>query len=1598
MKSSRSALIRAAEAGNARICAMFGGQGSNNLHCFDNLVELNQTYNSVLFELFHNAAETISQQVSLSNQYGFYQDWGFDLHKWLAHPHTAPNREHFALAPMSFPLNTILGLANYCIVCTELGVEPGVLRGSFSSVIGHSQGLFAAAAIAKADSWPSFHRACDMAIKISFWVGLESHMATPPSQISAKDIEDCVRHGENYPSPMLSISGLNESQVLASIETVNRTFNDMRNPVYLGLVNTRENFVVVGPPQSLRAVCLHLRTMKAPHDLDQSRIPFPVRKPEINCQFLPISAPFHSPYLDRVDDLVTKRLSAITLNGNDIGIPLYETHTGKNLQDWKSEDVLRPMIRAVTFELCDWRRTSRNLNVTTLLDFGPGQIGILTHDTTEGTGLRVIRVTDYSKPSSTDIGVRAEIFATSMPPTSSNWKDMFAPQLLSMPNGTTQLQTKMTRVFHAPPIMVAGMTPTTVSWDFVATVMRAGYHIEIAGGGYLSRVTFEAALRKLAVTIPAHRGITCNLLYAKPQTIAWQISMLRDLIRDGIAIDGITVGAGVPSHDVVKEYIETLGLKHISFKPGSIAAIEQVIEIAQRYPNFPVGLQWTGGRAGGHHSFEDFHQPILKSYGRIRKCANIILIAGGGFGDAENTLPYLCGEWAHVFDYPSMPFDGILLGSRMMVAKEAHTSIQAKQLIVEAKGVGDSEWHESYDKPVGGVVTVTSEMGQPIHMLATRSVMLWKEFDRRIFSIRDPTQRVEYLRNHREEIIRRLNKDYSRPWFAVTELGINVEIEDLSYLRVLQRLCELTYVHHQHRWIDMSYMNMIRDFFSIAQDRFGLRIEHEWSEPAQAIHAFSKSLGSDAERILHPLDTDLLLKLFHRSGQKPMPFIPSLDYRFETWFKKDSLWQSEDVEAVVGQDAQRVCIIHGPVAATYSKSLNESAKQILDSISGSYIQMLQSKGYSENLRDVQPKRGIVASLTDFGIQVTQTSSLRKYEFSRVLSFDGMSSLIDELAAQCGSWAESCLKNEWIISGDCRVANRIRAAFQPGPGDTIEVRLRNESMLQDITFYSGGLKGRQDVSTVLKMASDNGETVVVKVIPPASLCLEPPHVHFTLYVRYVNGYGQIYETESEHIEKVRSLYAHLWDIVRKDYMPNEGLNSEFSSEAVTIADKEVQDYVNVISRTAPSKLQTWNPHGSVPLDYCVVIAWKALLKPLMIPSLCLDLLKLLHRSIDISYAPSARPLQFGDVVRTVSHITALKTQPRGRLIEISATIRREDEPVVYIKSSFFVQGKTENIETQFEVVQEPQMVVEMQSELICALLASRKWLVFDGSLVDHIGASLVFSLTTHTVTDRKGNIAHLRISGTVSVAGSSNFSPQFGQVYFEEESCSTNPVMGFLNRYGVCRVKRQTLPNPGWVEDSSAHVRAPPQSASYAKVSHDTNPIHVSPVFARYAGLTNTVVHGMHTSAIVRRVVEWAVGDNDRSRFKRWCVNFEGMVRPNDILRVEFQHTAMVEGRMVLQVDAFNDKNGDKVIKAEAEIEQVRTGYVFCGQGSQEKGMGMSLYTRSMEVKAFWDRGDNFLKENYGTGPQAPYRSSGVLTTFITQDFPYFRLSATTLPN
>lgn len=732
LKAHESALFRAAGEGAAGVYAVFGGQG-NIEEYFDELREVYNVYEGLVEEFIVSCAQVLSA-LSRDPKAAKVYSKGLDVMRWLQDKESTPDLTYLVSAPVSFPLIGLTQLAHYFVTCKIQGKEPGDLRSRLAGTTGHSQGIVTAAAIALSTTWESFTQVAHEALTMLFWIGCRSQQTYPRTALAPSVLQDSTTEGEGHPSPMLSIRDLTLAQVQSHVDATNTHLPEDRH-IHISLINGARNVVVTGPPQSLYGLNLSLRKLKAPTGLDQNRVPYTQRKQRFANRFLPISAPFHSPYLESAAPIIEEDLKDIkTFTKSGLGIPVFDTNTGEDLRESATnESIVSALVRMITNLPVQWEKATVFPGATHIIDFGPGGIsglGVLTHRNKDGTGVRVI-LGGAVEGTNNEVGYKPELFDRDEEHAvkyAVNWVKEHGPKLVKTKEGKTYVDTKFSRLLGKAPIMVAGMTPCTVPWDFVAATMNAGYQIELAGGGYFAPPFMTEALRKIEENTTPGVGITVNLIYVNPRAMSWQVPLLQKLRSEGMPIEGMAIGAGVPSLEVANEYIETIGLKHIAFKPGSLDGIQQVINIAKANPTFPVVLQWTGGRGGGHHSFEDFHQPILQMYGRIRRCSNIILVAGSGFGSAEDTYPYLTGSWSEKYQYPPMPFDGFLFGSRMMIAKEAHTSPDAKRAICATTGVDDKDWEKTYKEPTGGILTVRSEMGEPIHKLATRGVKFWYVF------------------------------------------------------------------------------------------------------------------------------------------------------------------------------------------------------------------------------------------------------------------------------------------------------------------------------------------------------------------------------------------------------------------------------------------------------------------------------------------------------------------------------------------------------------------------------------------------------------------------------------------------------------------------------------------------------------------------------------------------------------------------------------------------------------------------------------------------------------------------------------------------------
>ncbi|KAK3935182.1 acyl transferase domain-containing protein [Diplogelasinospora grovesii] len=1591
--------------GGTNTYAAFGGI----CHDGDLLEELRillEGYRHVVEPLVKAATGTLLELLATSDVSTLRQyDQGLDVLQWLSAPDKskAPCNEYHQTTAVSFPLIGLVQFANYAIICDQLDLSPGQVADSLRGMTGQSPGIIVAATLAGVTDWEDFHSGLVQATTILFHLGSAAQEHTPKLSVShvQRVSGETVANGEGSScTPMLHIVGCAQEQFDRSIATLNHHL-EPNGQVSIGIINAPLDVVVTGPTLSLCALAANLRKTKAPNGLDQTRIAVSKRKPDFSLRFLPTSAPLHSIHLAQAAALATTRLAHIHMTPSKIRLPTYDSHTGADLRSSQASDLVPKLVQMVLCEPCDWPKATLFQDATHIIDFGPGGtsgVGSLLHRSKDGTGVRVL-LAGLAGGNQPEYGYRAELFQN-MAIAPKSWLQEFGPTLTKQADGTIQINNKMTRLLGLPPLMVAGMTPTTASWEFVSAIMNAGYHVELAAGGLHSALDFTQAVHRLAQSIPRGRGICINVIYASPKQIKWQIPLIRKLHSEGQPIDGITFGAGVPSQDVAQEYVD-MGLRYLSFKPGSGPAIQQVIDIARANKNFPILLQWTGGRGGGHHSYEDFHAPMLHWYGRIRQCANIVLLAGSGFGGAEDTYPYMSGAWSVAFDRPPMPFDGVLFGSRMMVAKEAKTSRGAKEAIVAAPGIDDEgSWYQSYTRPCGGIITVKSEMGEPIHKVATRGVLLWKELDETVFSITDKAKRLDKLKDMKAYLVERLNKDYQKVWFGQNANGDVVDLEDMTYAEVLRRLVQLLYVSKERRWIDQGYMQLTLDFVKRMYSHmpasasksasFPKALDLVLASPLEAIDTICKQCHRVADKVISYRDARYFVLMCKRVGRKPPTFVPDIDEDFEYWFKKDSLWQSEDLASVVDEDAGRTCILQGPVAARYSTIVDEPVQQILDEIRQGHISRIVRDGYDNDPSVVQPM-----TLDVPWEQPPVPLHCTVYHEGGKLHFQISSSVPDNqlpneqewfqsLAGRPSTWLFDLIMSRDIMHGAKSVANPIRRVLAPVQGMHVEVTQTSDGDFIELALHeteSGRVAPSVEVAQYSVTVRKETDVVLVEFHIRENVELATLPMVFKFTHHPATPLHPVHEVTEGRNERLQDLYCRLWlgtDLESSTcrsalawtpsslYQPPiprvTGREQVVTSRSIEAFEKSIQH---------SSQITSPKTHGGTTagIDFAMVVGWEALMKSVFAPAVDGRFLNLVHLSNELILLNDSISLTEGDVVSSSAQVTAIRDESMGRIVQVDAIIAKAQAPVVRITSEFLFRDNYADSSVCFEKKTEPPSLMHVDTHSKAAVLKSKDWIRWKDLSVDLLGRELVFEMESLAYLDDNASSASSSRTQTWGTIYDQEDKQIVGTIRHQQQrqnTCSSNPPLDYCRRHARPVDSLQHLEHAQRLgSQDRLEFTAPSTNSAYSRASGDFNPIHTSLPFAKYAGLPGTITHGMWISAAVRKLVGKAAGCNERVRMRSYKITFLSMLLPGATVGVTVNHVAMKQGLRVLSFEACNIATGNKVVGGEAVVDQAETAYLFTGQGSQKVGMGMDLYASCDVARGVWGRADRFYSQTYG---------------------------------
>lgn len=766
------------------------------------------------------------------------------------------------------------------------------------AVIGHSQGLLAAESVATGGN------ADASLLAIAQLIGAAAVLVGRRRGVL----------GGAERAPMLAVSDVDPARMQAIVDEVGRGL-DSECAAVMAIRNGRRRVVLSGPPAQLARVQQRAEQVAADEARERDA------KKRGGAVFSPVFEPlavevgFHHPALaDAVDT-----------------VGAWAVRCGLDA------DLSTRLARACLTDPVDWVVEVDNAvdaGASWILDLGPGDLLTrMTVNALRGRGVGIVAA-------STRGGQRNLLTPGAAPEVQKAWTE-FAPTLVTLPDGKVATSTAFTRLTGRSPILLAGMTPTTVDAKIVAAAANAGHWAELAGGGQVTEQIFTDRVAELQTLLEPGRAVQFNSLFLDPYLWKLQLGGKRLVQRAraaGAPIDGVIVTAGIPELDEAVALIEELGeagISHVAFKPGTVAQIRSVIRIANEVPDYPVIVHIEGGKAGGHHSWEDLDDLLLTTYAELRARPNLVICVGGGIGTPERAAEYLTGRWSEAAGYPAMPVDGILVGTAAMAALEATTSPEVKQMLVDTPGTPD--WVGA-GTAAGGMASGRSQLGADIHEIDNAASRTGRLLD-------EVAGDADAVAERRDEIVAALDGT-AKPYFG--------DVATMSYERWLRRYLELAVGIDSAKvfdcgtdwseayadatesvWLDVTWRDRFAQMLQRAEarlhrnDRGPIQTlfadEATLERPEAALCALTAAYPDAADTVLHPADVPFFTSLCKIAG-KPVNFVPVIDKDVRRWWRSDSLWQAHDPR----YSADQVCVIPGTVAVAGITRVDEPVGELLD--------------------------------------------------------------------------------------------------------------------------------------------------------------------------------------------------------------------------------------------------------------------------------------------------------------------------------------------------------------------------------------------------------------------------------------------------------------------------------------------------------------------------------------------------------------------------------------------------------------------------------------------------------------------------------------------
>jgi len=1447
-------------------------------------------------------------------------DPGVDVRRWVAGD-AAPPAWYLASTPISMPLILLTQVARL-VEAQRRGLGAAFEAGSVVATTGYSQGLAAAALAAESpDGAITTDRLVDY-LRLMAWHGFDAAAATQDALGLAP--------GE---SPMAVVTGPDAATLVATARGLNGS-----GPAFVALHNDRKRHVLSGSPAALSEMREALERRAQAEAAARKAGQHGGRVLTVAWEPVATSAAFHTPLVEGGFARTLARARDLDLRVGPAGFarPVYDPGSERRID--QAEDPTEAVLRSIFLATGRWQTTLSRLadevRPDALLDLGPG-VGIagLSAGALRGSGLAVFGLADE---------VAAErLFAEPRAPRPTRWAD-FAPRLARLGDGRVVVDNAFTRATGTPPILLPGMTPTTVDAGIVAAAANAGFTSELAGGGQVTEAMFEERLRELGELLEPGAEIVFNALLLDAYLWGLHLGDKRVVQRareQGHPIAGVTISAGVPEVEAGVRLIDELaglGMRIIAFKPGTPAQLDQVVAIARAAPQHTLFVHLEGGKAGGHHSWEDLDDLLLDTYHKVRAEPNLILCAGGGVADEARAVELLLGTWSERHGLLPMPVDAIFVGTLAMACREATASPSVKAALAAAPG--DLGW-VGRGQAKGGVTSGQSQLNADIHYLDNAAARCGRLLDQ-------VAGDAEAVARRRDEIVEALSRT-AKPWLG--------DLEAMTWADLLERMVELMATGRHGRyedgaWPDLTYRQRVLDTVHRAEARLaGLAVNDgldrpvasalptpaDLDDPAAALAAFLARWPAARTTRIHPADVGWFVHRVCARPGKPVPFVPVIDADVRRWFKADSLWQAQDDRF----DADQVLVIPGPAGVAGIRAADEPVADLLGRFDRAFVAALEARGAKPRALDALPThRAIAAPPRPPGVRFEPNGHELVVRVVDAAAADGW---LAWLGARFRGPLAGLLCADTLTEGGRVVPNPVARLFAPVTGATLILDPDEDGALVRATYRPLGADGER---AELIRTSD-GLTLGLA-------CEADEALDFELAIRpRLTRYRHTFDLVGAGMAgAIEAFYRR----VLFDAPPEPVALFEPATAEVTVPADLARAYRRVTGWRAERPAA--GPAPALALNQVFSIAWPAVYRTLACEDLAAGLLRLVH--LDHAVAPlAAWPLRPDEAIAVAAAVTRVEDHPGHRLVTVVAELSQGGAPAARLTAGFHIRGPFGESPFAARAQERVHQTVALDTAGRLAFLTDHEALTFTADPA--VGDRLTFDLT---LGERRPRTGPARFTAAGAIRRGDDV---IGAVALDlEAALAEHPVCALLAVLAEGDDAERATPSRLLAE---AEAVAPAAMDAFAEVGGDRNPIHRSALAARLAGLEAPIVHGMWTAARLHAFVVDAVAGGDAGRVGDFSARFSAPVLPGEALVLRASRVAARDGDLVLTAEA-RARRGDAehpVAAARVVLRPGRTAYVFPGQGIQQREMGMAAYLRSPAARRVWDRADAHCREHLG---------------------------------